>query len=79
LRSGSEEAEGSEEAMRDGDRFALGFLCGAFALIVGGLALVGSIIELIQGQAHGPSIVFMSALILPFVVGAGWVAWRMLR
>jgi hypothetical protein len=62
-----------------GLRFIVGVACGLFAALVGGMALLLSIMELIQGQAHGPSVVFMSALIAPFVIGAGAISWRILR
>ena len=62
--------------MTDGLRLIIGVMCLGFAVIVGGLALALTVRELVEGQAHGPSVTFMSALISPFVLGAAWVAWR---
>ena len=79
LPSGSQcrEAEGGEEAMRDVVRMVLALLCGLFAVVVGGLAVVGIVQELSFGQAHGPSAVVLGLIALTFANTAGWAAWRL--
>jgi hypothetical protein len=63
--------------MRDGLRFILGMLCAFFAVVVGLLALVGIVGELVGGQPHGPSPLLLGLMMLPLAVAAGWAAWRL--
>jgi len=63
--------------MRDVLRVVLALLCGLFAVVVGGLAVVGIVRELSFGQAHGPSAVVLGLMALPFAITAGWAAWRL--
>ena len=63
--------------MKEGVRFVLVFLCGAFALIIGLIAIAFIVGELVGGQPHGPSPLILGLMALPFAIAAGWAAWRL--
>jgi hypothetical protein len=56
----------------------LAVACVVFSAIVGLIAVYVMALELVQGQAHGPSALVVGPMMLLVAGVVGWIGWRLL-